>query len=62
VQAISNDFLFHKCLIRSRINYSEEIINETKKNATKFNLSKREEKYLKVFDHFKSEKNDLIQR
>lgn len=42
VQCISNDFLFHKCIIKNRIKYSEEIINETKKNATKYNLQKRE--------------------
>ena len=55
VQSITTDFLFHKCLIKNRIKYSQEVIDESKNNTlSKHNLEKREGKYRAMFDHFKS--------
>lgn len=63
VQTITNDLLFHKCLIKKRIKYSQKIINDSKKNTLgKHNLEKREGKYAQIFQHFRSDNNDLVQR
>jgi hypothetical protein len=63
VQSITTDFMFHKCLIKNRIKYSQEVIDESKSNTlNKHNLEKREAKYRAMFDHYKSENSDLVQR